>query len=46
VDSIEIDYNDSSKAKDMMRIKRIEEGNYNIKKEKGSLNYAQYFVGV
>jgi len=46
VDSIEVDYNDSSKAKDMMRVKRIEEGNYNINREKGSLNYAQYFVGV
>jgi len=46
VDSIEIDYNDSSKAKDMMRVKRTEEGNYDIRKEKGTLNYAQYFVGV
>lgn len=46
VDSIEVDYNDSSKAKDMMRIKRIEEGDYNIREEKGDLNYAQYFVGV
>lgn len=46
VDSIKWDYNDSSKAKDMMRIKRIEEGGYNINKTRDNLQYAQYFVGV
>ena len=42
VDKIELDYNDSSKAKDMMRIKNGGDGN----SEKGKLKYAQYFVGV
>ena len=42
VDEIEVDYNDGSSAKDMMRIK--ENGNVNSSKEK--LDYAQYFLGV
>ena len=42
VDKIELDYNDGSKAKDMMRIKDHGE----VNPEKGELKYAQYFVGV
>lgn len=42
VDKIELDYNDSSRAKDMMRIKN--EGSVNP--QKGEIKYAQYFVGV
>ncbi len=42
VDEIEVDYNNGSSAKDMMRIK--ENGNVNSKKE--NLKYAQYFLGI
>ncbi len=41
VDEIKLDYNDSSKAKDMMRIKSSDR--VNSKKEE---KYAQYFVGI
>lgn len=42
VDEIEVDYNNGSRAKDMMRIK--DNGNVNSSKEK--LDYAQYFLGI
>ena len=42
VDSIELDYNDGSTAKDMMRIKK----NGIVKPLKNDMKYAEYFVGV
>jgi len=42
VDSIEVDYNDGIKAKDMMRIKR----NGTVNFSKNDMKYAKYFVGV
>lgn len=41
VDTIEVDYNNSEKAVDMMRIRKIG----NMPRDKEDIEYAQYFVG-